>query len=295
MVFFFLNLLELEKIKDRNSEDDLYSIALNLPHQSNKQEFEMQYKLLLKNIEGNTKDYFKALYAKKEQWCRAFKKEDSLETYSTGIIENVNKLLKEHVTSQCSLNEYLYRMLKFTSDFNNKDGLPAEELLQYNSYYTHIGSSAFLIQVKEKITDFALVRTVISMIRSFSWVTTGKPLELCRADDKQKKIVLDERNGIFHCCCGFFSALKIPCEHILRFLSEKKKEADVMNYYSPRWSNKLKLSKDDALLEYLESLIEGEESYISDNETSQNSQSFHSEMSQSFHSGISQDSIVSEM
>ena len=167
-------LIGLESIKDESSQKDLYNLAINLPHEGNKGNFERHYSLLLNNLQNNTKNYFEKLYSKKEQWCKAFKKDDSLETYSTGIVENVNKLLKEHVNSQCSLNEYLFRMLKFTNNLNNNNGISAEEALQHNSYYSHLASSVFILSIKNHVTEFALMRTVICMMKSFAWIRTKK-------------------------------------------------------------------------------------------------------------------------
>lgn len=235
-----------------------------MPHEANKIKFEKNYALLLANVTGTTKTYFESLYSKKEQWCKAFKKENSLETYSTGIVENVNKLLKEHVNSQCTLNDYLYRMLKFTSNLNNNNGMGAEEVLQYNSYYNHLSSSAFLINVKSHITEFALMRTVLCMMKSFNWVTTKTHLELQRADNHNIRINLKRIDNKLDCKCGFYLSLHIPCEHILKFLTEFKQEEQIMQYYDSRWHN-INLINDDSLIDYLEKIIQDERKNTEEN------------------------------
>ena len=138
----------MSKIVDQNSGKCIYDLAINLPYVLNVTEFERRYELIKQNLSDNQKEYFEKLYSKKNDWSRAYNKQDSLDSHCTGIVENINKQLKEHVGLKCTLVEYLYRSAIFTSKFNHYDELPREETLQFNSYYNLVKSSVFVLSTK---------------------------------------------------------------------------------------------------------------------------------------------------
>ena len=69
-------------------------------------------------------------------WARAYNKEDSFNMHCTGMVENINKQLKNHVSLKCSLVECIYRAIHFAQNLNKQDEITNEELLQFNFYFS---------------------------------------------------------------------------------------------------------------------------------------------------------------
>jgi len=234
----------------------LYEIAKKLPYELNKEEFERKYDLLKQNLTINQLDYFEKLYNKKTLWSRAYNKEDSFNAHCTGMVENINRQLKEHVSIKCSLVEYIYRAIHFTIKFNKEDNITKEELLQYNVYYDLVKSSPYLLRTQNLLSEFSLKKLVINMMKSMSWVPDSEDIFLLkRADNQDIQIKLTEQLDLLVCSCGFFVAMQFPCEHILRILTQKRKEEDVIKYFNQRWFKSGEPRSSDELLNELDRLI----------------------------------------
>ena len=80
-----------------------------------------------------------------------------------------------------------------------------------------------------------------------------------KADGQDIQIKLAERMSLLVCSCGFFVAMQMPCEHILRILTQKRKEEEVIKYYNQRWLKLEEIRTSDELLEELDCLIEENE------------------------------------
>ena len=124
-------------------------------------------------------------------WSRAYNKEESLDAHCTGIVENINSQLKEHVGLKCSLVEYLYQTIHFSSQFNKDNTITADEKLQFNMYYDLVKSSLFLIHTKEHLSNFGITKLVINMMKSMNYIPTSQNLyTLIKADDPNVKYTL---------------------------------------------------------------------------------------------------------
>jgi len=255
-----MNTLELDGIKDERTGSNVYDLTKNLPYMLNVEEFERIYKLLLENVSETQKTYFKKLYERKELWARCLNKENSLGEHCTSLVENVNKLLKKHVGLKTSLVEYLYRTIQFTAKLNEKEEFTSEELLTYNSNYDYFRNNPFILNSANKLSQYAMKRLVINLIKSLSWITPeGKPFEVHRADNTNYKyIITKNRQGMLECGCSAFLGWGFPCEHLLRVLSEQKQEKFILKYFDQRWFLTEDAVAKDEIAEYLKILIEEE-------------------------------------
>ena len=159
----------MEKILDQETGQNLYEIAKNLPYQLSVQELERLYDLLLQNLTENQKRYFQNLYDRRHYWSRAYNKANSLDSHCTGMVENINKHLKSHVSLKCSLVEYLYRVILFSNEFNNHNTLPVDEEASFETRYSLLQHNPFVINTKDQVSKFALKKIVICCIKSISW------------------------------------------------------------------------------------------------------------------------------
>ena len=107
--------------------------------------------------------------------ARAYNKEDSFTMYCTGMVENIHKQLKNHVSLKCSLVEYIYRAIHFAQNLNKQDEITNEELLQFNVYFNLVKSSPFLLQTQNLLSDFSVKKLVINMMKGMNWVHTKPP------------------------------------------------------------------------------------------------------------------------
>jgi len=260
--FFFnlLILLELEKIEDDISKQNIYEIAINLPYILNEKEFNRRYELLLTNVvlSPSQLKYFQKMQDKKERWAFAFNKENSLGSHCTGMVENINRLHKAHVGLKCGLSEYLYRTILFSTEFNNKNEISPEDLLQYNTYFSLMKGSSYVLLISDHVTSFALKTIVINMMKSFSWKPFDDKDGVFKADKNHIKFIFTETDSLLLCSCNYQKVMKLPCEHILRILTEKKKEESILDYIGQRWRSEIQFQKEDEVLEELKILIEEE-------------------------------------
>jgi len=140
---------------------------------------------------------------RKDLWARAFNKEDSLNSHCTGMVEGINRLHKAHVGLKCGLIEYLYRTILFSSEFNNKDGISADDLLQYNAYFGLMKGSTYVIEVSDCVTSFALQIIVINMIKNLSWKPTDDKEAVFRADNQKIIFAFNKEDDLLICSCNY--------------------------------------------------------------------------------------------
>jgi len=146
--------------------------------------------LVEEKLSETQKKYFDKLYEKKSLWARCYNKEQSLNSHCTGLVENINKHLKQHVGLKCTLVEYLYRTLRFTTEFNQSEAFSNEDLLTYNAYYNTLKSSPFILESQTMMSEFALKSLMLTLIKSLSWSSfPGKPFEVVKSKgDYQKRL-----------------------------------------------------------------------------------------------------------
>jgi len=130
--------------------------------------------LLEKNLPENQLSYFQRLYEKKLLWRRAFNKENSLDQHCTGVVENINRQLKEHVGLKCSLTEYLYRTINFSGSFNDKSLIDSKEKLQFDTYFSHLLYNPYVTIVRDTISHYTLRKLVLNIMKSMSWTSDKK-------------------------------------------------------------------------------------------------------------------------
>jgi len=244
---------------DEETKQNMYDVAINLPYIFSQREFIRQYELLLKSLSGPQLTYFEKMLQKKHYWARAFNLENSLGAHCTGMVEGINRLHKCHVSLRCGLLEYLYRTINFIAEFNNKNGISPDELIQYNTYYGLIKGSPFIIKVKDQITDFALQKLAINVIRSMSWKSKDNKSCVFKIETPNLKFLINKENELLSCSCNFQNIFKLPCEHILRILTEEEKEDLVLDYIDKRWRKDLVISTIDYISEELRKMIEEED------------------------------------
>ena len=251
--------IELEEIKDPSTGKSIYNLAVNLPYILNSNEVERIYGLLIANLSANAKLYFEKLYQRKNLWCRAYNKDNSLEMHCTSIVENINRHIKIHVGLKCTLVEYLYRVIKFTTEFNDHEAFSKEEFLQYSAYFNIVKGSPFVLATQKYLSDFALKKLMISMMKSMTWIPSGEnELEVVKAENSQIKYLIVRENEKLSCPCGFSRAMSMPCEHILRVLTQEGKEMDILEYFSQRWYEKVQIRTSDGVLKELDNFIKEE-------------------------------------
>jgi len=167
-----------------------------------KNEFERRFDLLIPKFSQTQLNYFEKMRNKKEYWARAYNKEDSLEQHCTGMVENINKLHKNHVSSKCGLAEYLYRTIKFSEEFNNKNEITSDELLQVNKYYSYFKTTPLVMNSFSYITEFALMRLVINILKSMSCKVIPNTGEVVNTAQPDWKFTLSNDSPKL-CSCGF--------------------------------------------------------------------------------------------
>lgn len=229
---------------------------MNLPYVLSESEFNRRYDLLLSNLSSKQLIYFEKMRERKNYWARAFNKEDSLGSHCTGMVENINRLHKAHVGLKCGLTEYLYRTIMFSGEFNNKNGISGDDILQFNAYFDLVKGSSYVLRTKDHITSFALQTIVINMIKSFSWKPSENGMSVYKADNSYIQYGMTQEENIFFCSCGYQKILKLPCEHILRVLTEQKKEDDILAYIDMRWRETISFAEKDEVLEELIKMID---------------------------------------
>ena len=88
----------------------------------NKAEFERQFEFLLSKLQQPQVEYFQKMQNKKQYWAKGYNIDESLGSHCTGMVECINRLHKAHVSLKCGLPEYLFRTIRFSEEFNNKNG-----------------------------------------------------------------------------------------------------------------------------------------------------------------------------
>jgi len=215
--------------------------------------------LLENNLKSSTKEYFQKLHLKCTLWAIAYNKEESLNSHCTGLVENVNKQLKMHIGIKCTLTEYLYRVIKFTSQINNQEASYAEDLKHFNNHYALLKSTPFVQLGSEYVSQFALVKLVLNTVKTLSWkINAENPFELIKVDNPDYKYIIEKKEEKYHCQCGFFKAMLMPCEHILKILTYEDNEKEVLDYFDVRWLKNINVEADDEVLKELERLINEE-------------------------------------
>jgi len=244
----------------------LYEIAKNLPYIISTEELDRLFTLLLENLSGNQKIYFENLYERKHYWSRAYNKLNSLDSHCTGIVENINKHLKQHVGLKCSLVEYFYRVILFTTEFNNHDTLSIEETISYETYKNLFQHSHFFVNAKPYVSEYALKKLVVNGIKSMSWtIDPRKPLEMSKGDNIEIKYTLfQDENNLLSCPCTSFLSLGLPCEHILKALTHQQKESQILQYVNQRWFSSEEGNVDPVSKE-IKDMIEIEKKFIPGN------------------------------
>ena len=207
------------------------------------------------------------MFDKKEYWALAFNRENSLGSHCTGLVENINKLHKQHVGLKCGLSEYLYRTIKFSAEFSNKDDISSEELLQFNTYYSLMKCTPDMIAIQDELSSFAVKRLFITVLKSMSWKRIYA--RIVRMDNTNFGFTITRtRENLLDCECQIQWELKLPCEHILTVLSEARREEDILDYIGERWSAKIHIVEEDLVLKRLMEYSEVEKpTNFNDNES----------------------------
>lgn len=228
-----------------------------MPYVSSIEELDRLYNLLSQNLTGNQKKYFSKLYDRRQLWSWAHNKQNSLGADCTGLVENINKLLKQHVSLKSSLVEYLYRTILFTSKLNEKDSFSKEDIDSLSSFSNHLQGSPCVIQIKDKLSEYAVKTLILSLIKSMCWSgSSTRPFEIISTKNNEHKYTLKKtQNGLLECPCTAFLSTGLPCVHVLRLLTEQKKEKDVLKYVSHRWY-KQDIIPSDNIVKDLELLLE---------------------------------------
>ena len=69
-------------------------------------------------------------------------------------------------------------------------------------------------------------------MKSMSRVPDSEDIFLLKRVDNQDILIkLTEQLDLLICSYGFFVAMQFPCEHILRILTQKRKEEEVIKYH----------------------------------------------------------------
>jgi len=130
------------------------------------------------------------------------------------------------------------------------------QLLQFNTYYSILKGSPFILKVGNILTEFALQKLVINTIKSMSWKGSTDGKSILKVENPSIQYLVHQEEGKFLCSCGFSRAFKLPCEHVLSFLSEKKQEDQILGYIDIRWRNSIQIPKEDSVSNELKKIIE---------------------------------------
>jgi len=125
-----------------------------------------------------------------------------------------------------------------------------------------VKSTSFIQLAKEYISEFALIKLVLHTIKTLSWKFNPEdPLELINVSNPEFKYTLDKKEEKWNCSCGFFKAMLMPCEHILKVLTHEGIEMEILDYFDVRWLRSIHIEVDDMVLEELERMISQEKDH----------------------------------
>jgi len=100
----------------------------------------------------------------------------------------------------------------------------------------------------------------LNTVKTLSWKINSKnPFELIKVDNPDYKYIIEKKKEKYHCQCGVFKAMLMPCEHILIILIYEDNEKEVLDYFDVGWELKnVNVEADDEALKELERLINEE-------------------------------------
>ena len=110
---------------------------------------------------------------------------------------------------------------ELSEEFNNKNGISSNELLQFNTYYSILKGNPFILKVGNILTEFALQKLVINTIKSMNWKGSTDGKSISKVENPSIQYLVHQEEEKFLCPRGFARAFKLTCEHVLSFLSEK--------------------------------------------------------------------------
>ena len=98
-------------------------------------------------------------------------------------------------------------------------------------------------------------------MKSMTWIpSTNNLLEVIKAENQTIKYALTKEDDRYSCPCGFYKAMGMPCEHVLRILTQEGRETKVLAYYSQRWYKEIEINirSSDNVLQALDDFVEKE-------------------------------------
>ena len=100
-----------------------------------------------------------------------------------------------------------------------------------------------------------------------TWIpSTNNLLEVIKAENQAIKYALTKEDDRYSCPCGFYKVMGMPCEHVLRILTQEGRETNVLAYYCQRRYKEINIRSSDNVLQALDDYIEKEKQGKNQNE-----------------------------
>ena len=155
-------------------ELDFYDRIIHLPFNPSKNKFKEICKEIKDSdiIATETKEYFENLCESQEKWSLAFRKEESIiGVQTTSRIESLHNLIKNYIRSKCSLTELVIRLICFAKVKNSQN---VEEEKISNDVFNLLSKNLILANIKEKYSNYAYQKCLISFAQSLSLKITKR-------------------------------------------------------------------------------------------------------------------------
>ena len=236
-------MLEIKDFEQQKNYEQLLVDIQNLPYCLSQTAVNKVFESIYEDEFLSTKDYFRSLEETKDKWCAAFRKDRfTLRTRSTQRVENTNKLLKNKLSSQITLNELFVRLFSMHLDLNNHD-LDNNELTQIAKANNLLSKSPILESIQDKVSVYVYKLTVLNLANALSWKVSNKPLYFkVYIDDEENFTKVTKKGNLLICSCYFSTSMGLPCEHILSCLvhstdtvTNRQYMQAIMNHFDERW------------------------------------------------------------
>lgn len=194
---------------------------------------QLHIQLLSMNSEKLTAYFSKQWHSCKEQWASAFTNNHfNMLNRTNNRVESCNQKLKAAITRNGTAPTFISELMKCVSSFSfEKDFRTLTSLMRTagNTYPTDSAEYKY----RALLTEFAFGKLLgeLEKIESFD-AHIGKDLltfKLNNTDQMSKICRLDE------CECRFFQTMHLPCRHIFKLLSSRKKHLYAKALCHKRW------------------------------------------------------------
>ncbi|CAN6253854.1 unnamed protein product [Urochloa humidicola] len=213
------------------------------------EEFEAQWKALLKEYGLQENPFLNQIFHTREKWAKCyFKGIFCARMTSTQRSESANMMLKNIVPPGCTLHKFVeqYDMMQYirveeenyqekrSKSVSKKSTRSGPLVVHASKLYTANVLSLFC-ELKDKSEYFHAYRNEMNN----SYTVENYELELVQRWSKGRYIVDVTHDGtIYSCECGLFEHFGLPCQHIIRVLICRGEQKIPESLIMKRWTKK---------------------------------------------------------